>query len=164
MVALNHWVCYLFFWRGQLMFWSLFSLWYFGGTFVWVAFLFAGEWLMSPQFQRVHFPPLWPITDQFPWHQGFRASGAGSSWAVYGMQGCASNHQVRLQELSWHLWCPFVCGTKLAEYLRDGKGGLNGSDRLQCRIWQGKPSGDSLQALFCMSCRYGVICSEAVSL
>ena len=44
MVALTHWVCFLFFGRGQLRFWPLVSLWYFGGSFVWVAFLFAGEW------------------------------------------------------------------------------------------------------------------------
>ena len=44
----------------------LVSLWYFGGSFVWVAFLFAGEWLMSPQFQRVHLPPQHSIIDQFP--------------------------------------------------------------------------------------------------
>ena len=43
MVALTHWVCFLFFSRGQLTFWPLVSLWYFGGSFVWVAFLFAGE-------------------------------------------------------------------------------------------------------------------------
>ena len=33
--------------------------------FVWVAFLFAGEWLMSPKFQRVDLPPQHPIIDQF---------------------------------------------------------------------------------------------------
>ena len=37
-------------------------------SFVWVAFLFAGEWLMSPQFQRVHLPSQHPIIDQFPQH------------------------------------------------------------------------------------------------
>ena len=46
MVALIHWVCFLFFWRGQLRFWPLVSLWYFGGSFVWVTSLFAGEWLV----------------------------------------------------------------------------------------------------------------------
>ena len=67
MVALtHHWECFLFFWRRQLRFWLLVSLWYFGGSFVWVAFLFAGEWLMSPQFQRVHLTPQHPIIDQFP--------------------------------------------------------------------------------------------------
>ena len=30
---------------------------------VWVAFLFAGEWLMSPKFQRVHLPPQHPIIE-----------------------------------------------------------------------------------------------------
>ena len=55
MVAMTHWVCFLFFWWGQLMFWPLISLWHFGCSFVWVALLFAGEWLISPQFQRVHF-------------------------------------------------------------------------------------------------------------
>ena len=35
------------------MFWPIVSLWYFGGSFVWVAFLLAGEWLMSLEFQRV---------------------------------------------------------------------------------------------------------------
>ena len=33
--------------------------------FGWVAFLFAGEWLMSPQFQRAHLPPQHPIINQF---------------------------------------------------------------------------------------------------
>ena len=65
MLALTHWECFLFFWRRQLWFWSLVLLWYFGGFFDWVAFLFAGEWLMSPQFQRVHIPPQHPIIDQF---------------------------------------------------------------------------------------------------
>ena len=45
---------------------ALVFLWYFSGSFVWVAFLFAGEWLMSPQFQRVHLPPQYPIIYQFP--------------------------------------------------------------------------------------------------
>ena len=62
---LTHWECFLFFWRRQLSFWPLVLLWYFGGFIVWVAFLFAGEWLMSPQFQRVHLPPQHPIIDQF---------------------------------------------------------------------------------------------------
>ena len=31
-----------------------------------VTFMFAGEWRRSPQFQRVHLPPQWSITDQFP--------------------------------------------------------------------------------------------------
>ena len=35
---------------------ALVLLWYFGGFFVWVAFLFAGEWVMPPQFQRVYLP------------------------------------------------------------------------------------------------------------
>ena len=56
----------LFFRRTQLWFWPLVLLWYFIGSFVWVAFLFAGEWLMLPQFQRVHLPPQHPIIDQFP--------------------------------------------------------------------------------------------------
>ena len=30
------------------------------------SFLFAGEWIMSPQFQMAHLPTQWPITDQFP--------------------------------------------------------------------------------------------------
>ena len=40
--------------------------WYFSGSFVWAAFLFAGEWLMARQFQKVHLPPQHPIIDQFP--------------------------------------------------------------------------------------------------
>ena len=40
---------------------------YFGVSYVRVAFQFAVEWLMSPQFQRVHLPDQWPfITDQSP--------------------------------------------------------------------------------------------------
>ena len=50
-----------FFLRGQLSFLPL-ILWYFDGSFVWLGFLFAGEWQMSPQFQRVPHP----IIDQFP--------------------------------------------------------------------------------------------------
>ena len=38
---------------GQLMFWPTLSLFYFRSSFVSIAFLFAGKWLMSPQFQRV---------------------------------------------------------------------------------------------------------------
>ena len=53
--------------RGQLMFWPLVPLWYFGDSFVRVAVLFAGDWLMSPQFESVHLPQ-WPITDQFHYH------------------------------------------------------------------------------------------------
>ena len=34
--------------------------------FVWVVSLLAGDRPMSPQFQKVHRPPLLPITDQFP--------------------------------------------------------------------------------------------------
>ena len=30
------------------------------------SFPVAGEWLMSPQFQRVHLPPQHPIIEQFP--------------------------------------------------------------------------------------------------
>ena len=52
--------------RRQLKFWPLVSLWYFGGSFVWVAFLFAGEWPMLPQFQKVHLAPQHPLIDQFP--------------------------------------------------------------------------------------------------
>ena len=52
--------------RGQLRFWPLVSLWYFGSSFVWVAFLFAGEWLMLLKFQRVHLPPEYKIINQFP--------------------------------------------------------------------------------------------------
>ena len=50
--------------RGLMMLWPIVSLWYFGGSFVWVAFLLAEEWL-SLQFQRVHLLPHWPITDKF---------------------------------------------------------------------------------------------------
>ena len=61
--GLTHLECFLFFGRRQLWFWLLVLLWYFSGSFVWVAFLFAGEWPMSPQFQRVHLPPQHPIID-----------------------------------------------------------------------------------------------------
>ena len=37
-----------------------------GGSFVWVAFLFAGEWLMPPQVRTVHLTPQHPIIVQFP--------------------------------------------------------------------------------------------------
>ena len=32
----------------------------------WVGFLFGGEWLMSPQFRKVHLPSQHAIIDQFP--------------------------------------------------------------------------------------------------
>ena len=51
---------------GQLMFWPLVSLFYFSSFFVSIALPFAGKWLISPQFQRVHHPLHWQITDQFP--------------------------------------------------------------------------------------------------
>ena len=41
----------------------------FGGLFVWVVSRLSGHRLMSPQFRKVHRPPLLPITDQFPKHQ-----------------------------------------------------------------------------------------------
>ena len=47
------------------VFLALVLLWYFGCSFVWVTFLFAGEWLMSPQFQMVHLSPQHQIIDQF---------------------------------------------------------------------------------------------------
>ena len=43
--------------KKKLWFWPLVLLWYFGSFFVWAAFLFAGEWLLLPQFQWVHLPP-----------------------------------------------------------------------------------------------------------
>ena len=41
---------------------------HFGGSFVRVAFLLAGDCIMSSQFLKVHLPSQWPITDQFPKH------------------------------------------------------------------------------------------------
>ena len=38
----------------------------FGGLFIWVVSLLAGDRRMSPQFRKVHRPLLLPITDQFP--------------------------------------------------------------------------------------------------
>ena len=53
------------------MFWPLLSLWYLGGSFVLLAFVFAGECLISLKFQRVHLPPQWPITiTQFAYMKG----------------------------------------------------------------------------------------------
>ena len=46
---------FLIFWRGQL-FWPLVWVWYFGGFFVWVAFLLAGDRLMSFQFRKIQLP------------------------------------------------------------------------------------------------------------
>ena len=36
------------------------------GLFVWIVSRLAGDRLMSPQFRKVHCPPLLPITDRFP--------------------------------------------------------------------------------------------------
>ena len=38
----------------------------FDGLFLWVVSQLAEDKLMSPQFRRVHRPPLLPITDRFP--------------------------------------------------------------------------------------------------
>ena len=96
MVALTRLVCFLFFWSRQLMFWPFVSLWCFGGPFVWVAFLCAGELLISPQIPRVYLLPQWLITDQFPWYlycpKYLRVS-CLFVLDVYGMQRCASNTQ-----------------------------------------------------------------------
>ena len=37
-----------------------------GGMFVCLVSRLAGDRPMSPQFRKVHFPPLLPITDRFP--------------------------------------------------------------------------------------------------
>ena len=50
------------------MFWLPVSVWCFDGFFVWVVSLLAGDRPISPQLQKVHRPPLLPITDQFPYH------------------------------------------------------------------------------------------------
>ena len=47
------------------MFWLHISVWCFDSFFVWVVSLFAGDRPMSPQFQKVHRPPLLPITNRF---------------------------------------------------------------------------------------------------
>ena len=39
---------------------------YFCGLFVWVVSRLAGDRPMSPQFQKVYRPPLFPHTDRFP--------------------------------------------------------------------------------------------------
>ena len=163
MVALTDWVC--FFWSGQLMFWPLVSLRYFVGSFVWAAFLFPGEWPMSPQFQRAYISTQWPITDQFfNTYTLVLSVWCRSSLVVYGMHRCASNHPVRLKEMSRHLWRPSVCGTHRTKCFGDGAGGKNGLDRLQYRFRQDQPSGDSLQALLCGSWRFSAVCSDTVSL
>ena len=69
------------------------------------SFLFAIEWIMSPQFQMAHLPTQWPITDQFPLTPRLskvfeRLVRVSLSWEVYGMQRCASNRLVRLMERS----------------------------------------------------------------
>ena len=46
------------------MFWLHISMWCFDCFFVWVVSLLARDRLMSPQFLKVHRPPLLPITDQ----------------------------------------------------------------------------------------------------
>ena len=38
-----------------MMFWPVISVWHFAGFFVWIDFLLAGDWLMSPKFQMIHF-------------------------------------------------------------------------------------------------------------
>ena len=49
--------------------WLHVSVLCFDSFFVWVISLLARDRGMSPQFQKVHRPPLLPITDQFPKHQ-----------------------------------------------------------------------------------------------
>ena len=65
-VALTPLVCLLFLRRKRLMFWLHVSVWCFDGFFVFIISLLAVDKPMSPQFQKVHRPPLLPITDQFP--------------------------------------------------------------------------------------------------
>ena len=66
MVALTLLVCFLSFGREWLMFWLHVSVWCFDSFFVWVVSLLTGDRPMSLQFQKLHRPPLLPITDQFP--------------------------------------------------------------------------------------------------
>ena len=66
MVALTHWVSLLIFLLDLLMLWPHVLVYCFGGLFVWVVSRLAGDRPMSPQFRKVHRPPLLPITDRFP--------------------------------------------------------------------------------------------------
>ena len=68
MVALTHWVCLIFFGRGLLIFWPLFSVWYFHGI-ISEAFLLAVDWLLLP--------PQWPIIKKI--HSTFTALGVWES-------------------------------------------------------------------------------------
>ena len=65
--ALTHWVRFLFLKRTANVLAPrlavVFRRFHRSGNF-----LLAGEWLISPKFQRVHLPPQWSITDQFPLH------------------------------------------------------------------------------------------------
>ena len=64
-----------------------------------VAFLLAGEWLMSPNSKGSNFLLSCQLQINFLNTYtvlGFWASGVGLSWAFYGMQRCASNHPIRL--------------------------------------------------------------------
>ena len=58
MVSPTHWVCFLFFLRELLMLWPPVLVLCFGGLFIWVVSRLAGDRPMSPQFRKVHLPPL----------------------------------------------------------------------------------------------------------
>ena len=89
---------FLFLWRGQLIFWALVLLLHFWDSYVWVAFQFAGEWLMSPEFQRVHFPSQRRITEKKSKHLCCPRClwvRCPFVWGgLYRMHGCASNYEV----------------------------------------------------------------------
>ena len=69
MVALTHWLCFLFFWRELIFyFWPPVSIICFGGFLAWVNFLIAGDMPMSLQFWKDNFPSLFQINDPFPQH------------------------------------------------------------------------------------------------
>ena len=79
MVALTRCVCFLFFLKRAADVMALVMLVsyvmaadvkglsvVFGGLFVWVISRLAGDRPVSPQFRKVHRPPLLPISDRFP--------------------------------------------------------------------------------------------------
>ena len=112
MVALTHWVCFLFF-LTELMFWLPVFVLCFGGLFVCVVSWHSGDRPISSQFWRVHRPTLflysyWPIS-------------------ITSEQSKVSERLV-LVRLGWFMECSCVLPTTQFAYQR----GLGTCDVLLC--------------------------------
>ena len=126
------------FWREQLMFWPLVSVWCFGSWSVWVVSQLAGDSPKLPQFRKVYRPPLMPTISitpvlsklivwwRFMWNDLWNA--------VAGFQPPSLLIGKVLVPVM-HLFC--VGPIQLTE-------GKNCAYFLQRNLWYGQPSGNSI--------------------